>query len=179
MVLNLATNTDNVSMCLILYVNAQGWLIYFGRSWKEENYANVPHLSDSLYNPCIQNKTYHGPRWGHKITLELKTQVQVTVMSIYNCIQKIIMYKLAANVCSPVLPHWLKACATSLLLLLTVAKESVSQSTRTIPYCNMESSFKCLVKPHIQIKCVKHRFSHPVFLFLYRHTFPKHLQCCV
>lgn len=83
---------------------------------------------------------------------KIKTQVQVTVMSIYNCIQKILMYKLAANFCSPVLPRWVEVCATSLPLLLTVAKESVSQSTPIIPYCNMESSFKCLVRPEILIK---------------------------
>lgn len=33
----------------------------------------------------------------------------------------------------------------------------------------MESSFKCLVKPNIQIKCVKHKFSHPVFFFIGTH----------
>lgn len=64
---------------------------------------------------------------------KIKTQVQVTVMSIYNCIQKIIMYKLAANFCSLVLPRWVEVCAISLPLLLTVAKESVSQSTPNNP----------------------------------------------
>lgn len=126
-------------------------------------------MIDSLYNPYIEKKTYHGQCETSKTLAKIETQVQVTVMSIYNCIQKIIMYKLAANFCSPVLPHWVEVCATSLPLLLTVAKESVSQSTQIILYCNMESSFKCLVKPDIQIKCVKHKFSHPVFFCIGTH----------
>lgn len=137
----------------------------FGRCWKEEKQANIPHLIDSLYNPYTKTKHIMAPVRPRKTLAKIETQVQVTVMSIYNCIQKIIKYKLAANFCSPVLPHWVEVCATSLPLLLTVAKESVSQSTQRILYCNMESSFKCLVKPDIQIKCVKHKFSHPVFFF--------------
>ena len=96
-----------ISVCMLKPVGN------FGRRWKEERYANVPHLIDSLYNPYIEKKTYCGPCETSKTLAKIETQVQVTVMSIYNCIQKIIMYKLAANFCSPVLPHWVEVCATS------------------------------------------------------------------
>lgn len=90
------------------------------------------------------------------------------------------MYKLAANFCSPVLPHWIEVCATSIPLLLTVAKESVSQSTQIILYCNMESSVKCFGETSYSDKVCKAQIFPPCFFFfLYRHTFPKHLQCCV
>lgn len=95
----------------------------------------------------------------------LKLKHKFIYIFIYICTQEVIIYKLAANFWSPALPQRAEACATRLLLLLTVAKEFLSQSIGIVPYCNMES-FICLVKSNIQITCVKHIFCHPVFFSL-------------
>lgn len=43
---------------------------------------------------------------------KIRAHVQVTVVSVYNCVQKIKTYKLAANLCSPVSPRRVEVCAS-------------------------------------------------------------------